>query len=126
MFFVYRDIVQRDFTESYRNMTRKHLTVIEWVATYCSNAHYVMKTDDDTFTDIFHAVNLLDVLPVSGFYCTATTGAVPQRKNVGRLKKWRVTRAEYPAKKYPAYCEGLGYIMKTSIAKDLYWCSVFR
>jgi len=40
----YRDLVQGDFLESYRNLTYKHVMGLKWTAYCCPGARYVLKT----------------------------------------------------------------------------------
>ena len=37
------DIVQEDFTDSYRNLTYKAIMAMKWVSTYCKHATFVLK-----------------------------------------------------------------------------------
>ncbi|KER19606.1 hypothetical protein T265_15493 [Opisthorchis viverrini] len=126
----YRDIVQRNFTEDYHNMTHKHLTIMEWLSMgHCASLQYIVKVDDDTFVDIFHLVRFLrsDQLKTSpGFYCSATKGAKPTRPKKGVPEtKWVITKEEFDKDVFPVYCEGLGYIVEARVAPFLYLCSMF-
>ena len=49
----YGDIVQEDFVEHYRNLTLKHVMVLKWVQTFCPDARFVIKVDDDVFINMF-------------------------------------------------------------------------
>jgi hypothetical protein len=46
------DIIQFNFCESYRNLTLKTLMGFKWATEFCSNAHFIMKTDDDVYVNI--------------------------------------------------------------------------
>ncbi|KAG7161061.1 Beta-1-3-galactosyltransferase 1-like 7 [Homarus americanus] len=48
----YGDILQEDFVDSYMNLTLKSVMGLKWASTYCQQAHYVMKTDDDMYVNI--------------------------------------------------------------------------
>lgn len=48
----YGDIVQEGFIDSYNNLTLKSVMLLKWVTQRCSNALYVMKTDDDTMVSL--------------------------------------------------------------------------
>lgn len=124
-----RDIIQRDFVEDYHNMTRKHLTVLEWVSKgYCQSLEYLIKVDDDTFVDVFHLARFLKTERLKtpdSFYCSATSGAKPIRPSKKTSSKWVITKTEFEKNVFPTYCEGLGYIIEASLAPYLYWCSLF-
>ncbi|KAF8563188.1 hypothetical protein P879_11941 [Paragonimus westermani] len=127
---IYRDLVQRNFTENYHNMTHKHLTVIEWLTlAECPWLDYVVKVDDDTFVDVFHLTRFLRVdrlKSTPGFYCTATSGAKPSRPHTDRQhNKWTITAKEFPKNIFPTYCEGFGYIIEAELVPYLYLCSLF-
>ncbi|THD19627.1 Hexosyltransferase [Fasciola hepatica] len=125
----YQDIIQRNFTEHYHNMTRKHLTVMEWVSKgYCESLEYLIKVDDDTFVDVFHLVRFLKTERLktpNSFYCSATSGARPIRPSKKTPSKWVITTTEFEKSVFPTYCEGLGYIIEAHLAPYLYWCSLF-
>jgi len=46
------DIVQPDFEDSYRNLTVKAMSALQWISRYCNQTRYVMKTDDDAFVNM--------------------------------------------------------------------------
>lgn len=50
---IYNDIVQQDFLDSYRNLTFKAMMALDWLVKYCSQARYVLKTDDDVVVSAF-------------------------------------------------------------------------
>ncbi|PAA62250.1 hypothetical protein BOX15_Mlig023162g1 [Macrostomum lignano] len=120
------DIVQLNYTENYRNMSIKHLAVYEWVLRHCQSAKYLVKVDDDTFTDVAHLATFLSQGAPSGFYCSATRGARPQRIGRGSRAKWLVTKIEFPQNYYPTYCEGFGYILNAKHVASIYLCSLFK
>ena len=48
---LYGDIVQNNFYDSYLNLTIKTLMGFRWISTYCSNAKYALKIDDDVLVN---------------------------------------------------------------------------
>jgi beta-1,3-galactosyltransferase 1 len=44
-----QDIVQGDFADTYRNLSYKNIMGKLWVATFCEQAQFVVKTDDDMY-----------------------------------------------------------------------------
>jgi len=58
-FSQHRDLVQGNFTDSYKNMTLKAVLGLRWMSEYCSHAPFAVKTDDDTFLNIFEIVPLM-------------------------------------------------------------------
>jgi len=49
------DIVQGNFLDTYRNLTYKNLMGKLWVASFCSQAELIVKTDDDAYVDLYAA-----------------------------------------------------------------------
>ena len=49
----HRDMILEDFSDSYLNLSTKTVMAMKWAATFCSNAEFVMKTDDDVMLNIF-------------------------------------------------------------------------
>jgi len=49
----YGDIIQEDFLDAYRNLTYKGIMGLKWVSTYCQQARFLLKTDDDIFVNMF-------------------------------------------------------------------------
>ena len=43
----YRDIVQANFDDNYRNLTLKSLTCLDWVINYCPSAQLVLTLCND-------------------------------------------------------------------------------
>ncbi|KAK4469876.1 hypothetical protein MN116_007384 [Schistosoma mekongi] len=127
---IHSDIVQRAFLEHYTNMTRKHITIMEWISKgYCNNVQFLVKVDDDTFVDIFHLTTYLESkqTQLNGtFYCSATSNVKVKRPNSVKNFKWQITDKEYPENVFPTYCEGFGYVMDMKLAPSIYWCSMFR
>ena len=104
------DIVQGDFVDSYRNMTYKHLLGYRWITQHCSDASYVLKSDDDQFVDTLQLGRYLSTfLPAPGtsWYLCQVLSSSPHRDPGS---KWAVTREEWPGEVYPEYCAGWAYV----------------
>jgi len=59
---LYRDIVQEDFIDAYKNLTYKGVMALKWISTYCSKTKYVLKVDDDIVVNTFTLINHLKFL----------------------------------------------------------------
>jgi len=55
----HRDLVQGNFIDSYKNLTLKAVLGLRWMSQYCGQAPFAIKTDDDTFLNIFEMVRLM-------------------------------------------------------------------
>ena len=47
------DIVQGNFLDSYKNLTYKTVLGHMWVSSFCPQAEFVMKADDDIYLDLY-------------------------------------------------------------------------
>ncbi|KAK3595115.1 hypothetical protein CHS0354_002367 [Potamilus streckersoni] len=117
----YMDIIQGDFVDHYRNLTYKHVMLLDWVTRFCNHTKFVVKTDDDTMVDPFHLIEFLLLKSPDGqisnfLYCSAFHNQGPVRRPDD---KWFVSYSEYPYKKYPTYCEGFAYITSTDVVHKL-------
>lgn len=55
----FKDIVQGDFVEAYRNLTYKHTMGLLWATRYCPQARLVIKMDDDIVVDLYQFVDVV-------------------------------------------------------------------
>lgn len=115
----YKDIIQKDFVDTYYNLTLKTMMGIEWIHQFCNQSSFVMKTDVDVFVNVFYLTELLlKKKRTTGLY----TGFLklhehPIRKNDS---KWNVRIEEYSGKTYPPFCSGTGYVLSTDVASQIY------
>ncbi|XP_073498654.1 beta-1,3-galactosyltransferase 2-like [Phyllobates terribilis] len=115
----YHDIIQKDFQDTYKNLTYKILMGIEWVSNYCPTAKYVMKTDSDMFVN---TERLLDLLgpdqPQKQNYFTGHL-MLNQRPHRNRNSKWHMPHSLYPDEFYPSFCSGTGYVFSGDVAPKI-------
>ena len=52
------DLVQGDFLDTYHNLSYKATMGNLWVAEFCSQAEFVVKTDDDMYVDLYEVHTL--------------------------------------------------------------------
>ncbi|XP_078613570.1 beta-1,3-galactosyltransferase 1-like isoform X2 [Branchiostoma floridae x Branchiostoma japonicum] len=127
---VYKDIIQEDFVESYRNLTLKTVMCLKWASEFCPNAKFVLKTDDDTFVNIFNLVRHLEGLNATQARRFVTgrvyTGAKPVRhaKNKQREVQWCLSKRAYPRDSFPPYPGGNAYVISNDITRLIYEVSL--
>ena len=56
------DVLQVDIIDSYNNLTRKSVSLLNWVNSKCSHVDFVLKVDDDTYTNVYNLANILNNL----------------------------------------------------------------
>ncbi|KAH3773595.1 hypothetical protein DPMN_174957 [Dreissena polymorpha] len=105
----YRDMLQGDFRDSYRNLTHKGVMGYKWITERCRNAKFILKTDDDIVVNMF--ILFTRVLPkfenkTKQIVCNhvlANTMSIFRDK----INKWYVSEHNFRGKhSYPEYCSG--------------------
>ena len=115
----HRDLIQSDFTDSYRNLTIKTMVTMDWLATRCPGASYAMKIDSDMFLNV---QNLLEMLQTPGIPKeNYLTGMLMWDRPVvrDRSSKWYVPEEMYPNSTYPTYTLGMGYVFSNDLPGKL-------
>nr|XP_060622886.1 beta-1,3-galactosyltransferase 5-like [Anolis sagrei ordinatus] len=115
----YGDIIQKDFTDTYYNLTRKTMMGIEWFHKFCPQSSFVMKTDSDVFVNTYY---LTELLLKKNRSTRLFTGFLKLNERPIRniFSKWYVSKEEYPANTYPPFCSGTGYVFSTDVASQVY------
>ncbi|XP_048350475.1 beta-1,3-galactosyltransferase 5-like isoform X2 [Sphaerodactylus townsendi] len=119
---LYRDIIQKDFLDTYYNLTLKTLMGFEWIHKFCPQSSFVMKTDCDMFVNTYYLVELLSKRSQTTRFFT---GILKMHDSPIRDpgSKWYVSKEEYPENKYPPFCSGTGYVLSTDVASHVYMVS---
>ena len=119
----YQDIVQADFVDSYKNLTIKNVLGLHWVHKFCNQSHFIVKTDDDVFINVFKLVRFLQMLQSSSSHLTNFLYCKVNRRIQARRSndfKWYLSPEEYDYDLFPPYCNGVGYILSADVAAQLY------
>ena len=53
------DILQVEMDDTYRNLTRKSVSILNWVNSNCAHADFVMKVDDDVYVNVHNFAPVL-------------------------------------------------------------------
>jgi hypothetical protein len=107
-FFTHLDIVQMKFNDSYYTITKKVMFSFKWIHTYCPNAKYALRINDDVFVNTFALIKLfknaieLKSRQIYGFLVKNFTAQVSRRNN----DKFYVSRKDYALDHYPDYPSG--------------------
>ncbi|NXV19882.1 B3GL1 acetylgalactosaminyltransferase, partial [Cepphus grylle] len=116
---LYGDIIRQDFMDTYDNLTLKTIMAFRWVAEFCSNARFLMKTDADVFINTANLVKFLLKLSSSENVFTGYP-LIDNFAYRGFYKKTYISYDEYPFRLYPPYCSGMGYILDGKLALRIY------
>ena len=113
---VHHDIALQDFKDAYKNLTLKTLMGFHWYSRFCSNAKYVMKTDDDMYVNVSNILRIIKQPSMQGKilgHCYKTANPIRGKS------KWSASHLQYPQKTYPGFCHGLGYVMSGKTARNI-------
>ncbi|MCL4144272.1 UNVERIFIED_CONTAM: hypothetical protein GTU68_009978 [Idotea baltica] len=116
---IHRDIIQGNFKEHYHNLTYKHVMGLQWVNTFCSQAKYIIKMDDDIIVDIYRFTDILKYRYINrsnlmvGFLII---GGIVIRD---RKSKYYVKENEFGGKIYPNYMSGWAYAISSDASKKI-------
>ena len=117
----YEDMVFGNFIDSYRNLTRKMVLGVEWAEAHCQ-AQYVLKADDDSYVAVLELTQWLEEYQrTQGHNKPLYLGAALIDKEPYREEdnKFYVSEKEYPAKTFPPYAAGPGYVFSGNLLAKL-------
>ncbi|XP_072290140.1 beta-1,3-galactosyltransferase 5 [Eucyclogobius newberryi] len=117
------DIIQMNFTDSYRNLTVKTLMMMRWLHAHCPQTRYGMKVDADVFVNTFRLTRHLERCPRTRFITGSVIGDGEPRRD--RASKWHVSELEYDEDAFPPYVSGAGYVFSWDLAGRISWASRF-
>ncbi|XP_067678471.1 beta-1,3-galactosyltransferase 1-like [Haliotis asinina] len=117
------DLLMEDFFDSYANLTYKTIMGYKWASIHCSQARFVLKTDDDMWINV---PNLISVVNYNAKMLQNTViGACFLNAGVNRnsSSKWYASFKSYPRAQYPGYCSGTGYVTSMAVVTKVYHVS---
>ncbi|XP_064471933.1 beta-1,3-galactosyltransferase 5-like [Ornithodoros turicata] len=114
---LYSDIIQGNFSDTYRNVTLKSAMMLHWTTKYCPGVRFLVKVDDDTYLNVPNLVEALRVQRTDAIYGMLyhLTSAIRSLES-----KWYVTVEEYPGDTYPDYVGGAAYVVGGRVVELLY------
>nr|XP_020452256.1 UDP-GlcNAc:betaGal beta-1,3-N-acetylglucosaminyltransferase 7 [Monopterus albus] len=118
--YIYGDILEWDFLDSFFNLTLKETHFLKWFHTYCTRVHYVFKGDDDVFVSV---ENIFEFLESSSHEKNLFVGDVIFKAKPIRKKenKYYIPHALYNKTFYPPYAGGGGFLIDGTLARRLHW-----
>lgn len=115
----HRDVLQWDYRDTFLNLTLKDVLFLDWFSSFCSEAQFILKGDDDVFVNTPHIIHFLENLSphkVPDFFTgDVITDAAPHRNN--RLKYF--VPESYFTGRYPPYAGGGGFLYSGRLALKL-------
>nr|XP_004662743.2 beta-1,3-galactosyltransferase 9 [Jaculus jaculus] len=114
------DIIEGIFLDSTENQTLKIITMTQWAVTFCPNALFILKANEDMFINLPSIVDYL--LHLKDHLENVYVGKVIHQDIPNRdpHSPGFVPFSEYPEKYYPDYCSGEAFIISQAVAKMMY------
>ncbi|XP_008425351.1 beta-1,3-galactosyltransferase 1-like isoform X2 [Poecilia reticulata] len=115
----YRDLIQSNFQDSYRNLTIKTMVMLEWLAQHCAKASFVIKIDSDM---LLHVDNLVALLldpktPKENYMTGLVWWHSPVLRNP--FNKFYMPTHVIAEPEYPPYPLGMAYVMSLDLPKKI-------
>ncbi|TGZ61378.1 hypothetical protein CRM22_008020 [Opisthorchis felineus] len=121
----YRDIVQQDFFDTYRNITYKFLLGLQWTLAYCSQSKWLLFIDDDFFVNPRQMASLLQDLRRMPRRYLILGSQHTMSDTIRDQSKWGISRSLYPFGSYPNFLSGGSQLIGADLALDIYISSRF-
>ncbi|XP_071430807.1 beta-1,3-galactosyltransferase 9 [Pithys albifrons albifrons] len=115
----HRDIIAGSFIDSPQTQTQKVLLSVEWTVTFCPQARFILKTEEDVFVGVPSLAGyLLSLTQLEDIYLGRVVHqGVPDRDPQGAAF---VPSQQYPERFYPDYCHGSAFVMSQDVARKVY------
>ncbi|KAM4750439.1 beta-1,3-galactosyltransferase 5-like isoform 1-T2 [Anableps anableps] len=115
----YRDLIQSNFQDSYRNLTIKTMVMLEWLAQHCGKASFVIKIDSDMLLHVNNLVTLLLELktPKENYMTGLVWWHSPVLRNP--FNKFYMPHSVIAEPEYPPYPLGMAYVMSLDLPKKI-------
>ncbi|GAB1601605.1 beta-1,3-galactosyltransferase 5-like [Argonauta hians] len=120
----YNDILLFDFVDSYKNLTLKSISTINWIYQFCPQAKYILKADDDIFINVFILIEKF-ISQIwkneKSLICHYTiNGTSPIVRSPS--SKWFVPLNIFPKKQhFPfSFCSGYAILFTSTLLPEMY------
>lgn len=115
----YGDIIQKNFIDTYRNLTYKTQMGYEWATAFCSSASFIMFQDDDFFTNVKNVFSFISkqYKPENVFIGRLVKSGASVVRD--RASKWFVSNIVFSNDVFPPYFPGGSYLVSAEIGRRL-------
>ncbi|XP_069468250.1 beta-1,3-galactosyltransferase 9 [Ambystoma mexicanum] len=117
------DIIEGSFEDSDQNKTLKMVMLMQWTVTFCPNARFILKAEEDVFVNVMTLVDYL--LHLRKHPEDLYIGRVIHQKEPIRDpdKQGFVPFNHFQERYYPDYCSGAAFIVSQDVARKVYVAS---
>ncbi|XP_068105188.1 beta-1,3-galactosyltransferase 9 [Hyperolius riggenbachi] len=119
----HQDIVQGEFVDLYQKETSKAIMMMEWVVTFCPNAKFILKADQQMFVNVRSLASYL--LSLKSHTEELYIGKVIHQQLPERDPESPdfVPVSAYSKKYYPDYCSGSAMVISQNVVRKMYFVS---
>lgn len=99
----YGDIIQKNYIDSYINLSIKYVGVLKWVKYFCSEVSLIIKADDDIYVNVPKLMDL--VMKIKSYSEPFIMGHtfIGVKREVNNNSKWYTPKEDYNDTVYPDY-----------------------
>ncbi|KAL7643543.1 UNVERIFIED_CONTAM: hypothetical protein RMT77_005525 [Armadillidium vulgare] len=116
----FRDILQINYMDTYRNLTYKIMAGLSWISENCRITPWILKIDHDVMLNPFNLRKFLEKELQSNPSQNVIIGNCKKNGTKPfRFGKWGVSQKEYPGTFYPVYTWGPAYIISRNSVDKL-------
>uniref|UniRef100_A0A182J347 Hexosyltransferase n=1 Tax=Anopheles atroparvus TaxID=41427 RepID=A0A182J347_ANOAO len=117
--YMYSDLIRGNFIDSYRNLTLKTISLLEWTKLHCPNASFLLKTDDDMFINV---PKLLQFMEAHNSQRRTIFGRLAKKWKPIRNKKskYYVSPEQYYPPVFPPFTTGPAYLLTADIISEMF------
>ena len=115
----WNDLLQFEMRDTYRNLARKNIATLKYLAEHCPPQALLAKIDADVYVNtprLLQVVEQAHLQQWRGFHCRVFSSTRPIRSGT----KWEVSLEEYPDDTYPPYCLGAAEIFNVDVARRIH------
>ncbi|XP_063219542.1 UDP-GlcNAc:betaGal beta-1,3-N-acetylglucosaminyltransferase 7-like [Bacillus rossius redtenbacheri] len=114
----YMDIIQNKNIDSYRNLTLKSLSMLQWVNQYCPGIGFILKSDDDVFINVRNLLSFVDTQreTKNTIFGNVARNWKPIRSH---NNKYYVSDLLFQDALYPSFATGPAYLMTQDVPARL-------
>lgn len=115
----FNDLVITNHVDTYKNLTLKTLAAFDYMAAFCPQAEYLLKTDDDMFIQVKRLMAMVRGLGVGQKLIVGNVASSwsPVRNPES---KYYISESQYPEAMYPAFVTGPSYLVSKNAVIELF------
>ncbi|KAL7643541.1 UNVERIFIED_CONTAM: hypothetical protein RMT77_005523 [Armadillidium vulgare] len=116
---IFKDILQINYMDTYRNLTFKSMAGLSWISENCRITPWILKIDHDVMLNPFNLRKFLEKQLQSNPSQNVIIGRYRDVSKPFRSGRWGVSKKEYPDPFFPPFTLGPAYIISRNAVDKL-------